>query len=518
MSSGWHHIENPKQYYADPARILEPGTCVLIQNLQNDEKKYLNGQTFHVFRYDQKMKRYVIVPDEDEGEQHAVGLLKRENLVPLSRQDWLEHRTLQTRQQAALYDPNGPHPPKRDADKDASAMFPLLKAVCPNVDRHDVQKDCLVCGKTPDELLGAKMMYCSRCSVAPYCCRECQRSHWRKHKPQCTTRNERMQLLRSRIADSSSMKGLQEAVSDEVLETALNITQEFVDGAYVLITACNLQASIGDVMPEECIIHGIRQLCNVKVTAHDMLRLAEGMGLAEELETGRKAKIADFQRQERDMETPRAMALKVWHELLRPLVVRSESDDVGDGNISGIGRALKMDRSSRTVLELCDFNADRCETVRLDQGKAVVQFLLLLDELTRHILTPGADKKKDINVLLDLHTVSKTLETARDKLQKAWLSWVIAFEGPDVGPNPVDDIESNKNREMSSIIRLNLENPFTVSGRLVGMTDSSIDDWLAAEPGRWLPFNYTPGGAIGTYTVKGLRGYAISSIDNSPPV
>jgi hypothetical protein len=43
-------------------------------------------------------------------------------------------------------------------------------------------KVCAVCAKTSED---TKLMKCSRCNVVFYCSKECQKSHWRAHKPDC---------------------------------------------------------------------------------------------------------------------------------------------------------------------------------------------------------------------------------------------------------------------------------------------------------------------------------------------
>ena len=42
------------------------------------------------------------------------------------------------------------------------------------------QAACWKCGKA-----GGQLRNCSRCGVARYCGAECQRAHWKDHKPEC---------------------------------------------------------------------------------------------------------------------------------------------------------------------------------------------------------------------------------------------------------------------------------------------------------------------------------------------
>ena len=42
---------------------------------------------------------------------------------------------------------------------------------------------CAACGRALDR---PKPLRCSRCKAAYYCNQECQRAHWRAHKPHCT--------------------------------------------------------------------------------------------------------------------------------------------------------------------------------------------------------------------------------------------------------------------------------------------------------------------------------------------
>jgi len=43
------------------------------------------------------------------------------------------------------------------------------------------RKHCAQCNKLADTKV------CSRCKTVRYCCRECQKRHWTKHKPDCKT-------------------------------------------------------------------------------------------------------------------------------------------------------------------------------------------------------------------------------------------------------------------------------------------------------------------------------------------
>lgn len=42
---------------------------------------------------------------------------------------------------------------------------------------------CAQCGKSSRD--GVQLQACARCNVAMYCRRDCQRSHWASHKPEC---------------------------------------------------------------------------------------------------------------------------------------------------------------------------------------------------------------------------------------------------------------------------------------------------------------------------------------------
>jgi hypothetical protein len=50
---------------------------------------------------------------------------------------------------------------------------------------------CEACGKTNGGLFkGKKLLKCGGCKFANYCSKECQRSHWKVHKPMCKARQE----------------------------------------------------------------------------------------------------------------------------------------------------------------------------------------------------------------------------------------------------------------------------------------------------------------------------------------
>jgi len=53
----------------------------------------------------------------------------------------------------------------------------------------------------------------------------------------------------------------------------LDITEDFVDGAQVVILEVNVQVGVGDVFPEKLLIRAVRLLCGVNLTSKKMLRL-----------------------------------------------------------------------------------------------------------------------------------------------------------------------------------------------------------------------------------------------------
>ena len=61
-----------------------------------------------------------------------------------------------------------------------SVIQPVHKAKLK--DTKKAREPCLNCGKS-----NPKMNVCSKCKVAKYCSKECQKSHWKQHKSTCTT-------------------------------------------------------------------------------------------------------------------------------------------------------------------------------------------------------------------------------------------------------------------------------------------------------------------------------------------
>jgi len=60
-----------------------------------------------------------------------------------------------------------------------SVLQPVHKAKVKDTTKS--HECCLKCGKT-----NAKMNVCSKCKVAKYCSKDCQKSHWKQHKSTCT--------------------------------------------------------------------------------------------------------------------------------------------------------------------------------------------------------------------------------------------------------------------------------------------------------------------------------------------
>lgn len=49
-----------------------------------------------------------------------------------------------------------------------------------------VPAECKFCGKTAEQAGISKIRLCLRCYKVGYCCKECQSSDWKAHKPACT--------------------------------------------------------------------------------------------------------------------------------------------------------------------------------------------------------------------------------------------------------------------------------------------------------------------------------------------
>ncbi|KAI7774175.1 hypothetical protein LA080_009194 [Diaporthe eres] len=54
----------------------------------------------------------------------------------------------------------------------------------PGTPRTFCELSCYHCGKIEADL-GKKLSMCARCKVASYCGQDCQKAHWKDHKPSC---------------------------------------------------------------------------------------------------------------------------------------------------------------------------------------------------------------------------------------------------------------------------------------------------------------------------------------------
>ena len=52
--------------------------------------------------------------------------------------------------------------------------------------------------------VGAALLQCSQCKTTRYCSKECQRLHWKVHKPACLTRKE--QKISRSVARATTVK------------------------------------------------------------------------------------------------------------------------------------------------------------------------------------------------------------------------------------------------------------------------------------------------------------------------
>jgi rRNA maturation protein Nop10 len=168
---------------------IPPGTQVLVHGIQNPTNQWLNDELLFVKNYDPECQRYVCTREDDLSD--AVGLFRLANLTILEGEDYEKYCREEKKKKATLYDPNGPHPEKLEGDM--SAMFPILRVLCPNVQRYSLEDKCRACGTKPAK---EKLKFCSRCKGVSYCSKACEKVHWKTtHKRECTTRQERIRLL-----------------------------------------------------------------------------------------------------------------------------------------------------------------------------------------------------------------------------------------------------------------------------------------------------------------------------------
>lgn len=454
--------------------IAAPGESILVHSLTGS-KRYLNDIVLIVKHYDKRRQRYILRLGGKNGED--IGSFKACNMRVI---DEKEHHWARKVKMAALYDPTGPHPLK--IEEDGSPLFPLLKALCPNVDHYKVSDMCNTCHKMPAQLApGEQMSFCGRCKMASFCSKGCQRKSWPTHKETCTTRKQRIESLGSKLGSSllgQQPEALERCRSLEVLETALDIAEEFVDGAMVVIVTCQFQVSDDSIILEEKMLNCVKQLCGIQLKKGDMSRLAEAMGVAEEMEISRKRWLAIFQKIEFDMNVPRAVAVNLWQVLCPMLEVEK---DILSGIDGGVHIARGAGAPHTSILDVCKFVAERCENARLDKGSAIKDFLLLMSEILRYVVPPN---KQEVD----------------SKLRSAWEEFIRVSHGEpfllEFGENTEFVVRCQMLHEM---LFMSLERP-----HFHELDQSHVEKWLAAEKGRWLPHDYV----MGT-TRENVRRYTI---------
>jgi hypothetical protein len=62
------------------------------------------------------------------------------------------------------------------------------------------------CGKANDELEeGVTLQKCAKCKEVSYCGKDCQKSHWPKHKKECETPEKRLEEEKARMGSHAFM-------------------------------------------------------------------------------------------------------------------------------------------------------------------------------------------------------------------------------------------------------------------------------------------------------------------------
>lgn len=275
--------------------LIPQGTEVLVHGLEG-ERACFNDEILIVqtYRYEASSQQYVCsFSSAGAGDStfELAGFFEHKNLQPMTAQESTDFVKARSNKEAALYDPDGPHPPKADKDRDLSAVLPLIKMLCPDVQEYSPPDACMECGKKP---AGTKLfLFCGRCKMAPYCSKECQAKNWSKHKTrECTTREQRVKQLRALLGESRTVVrsgSLERCLRPQVLKAALDIAEEFVDGALMAITCTVFQIELGRCFPEEVMIGGVRQLCGIRLKQGNLSMLATKMGYQEQLDNSRKS-------------------------------------------------------------------------------------------------------------------------------------------------------------------------------------------------------------------------------------
>ncbi|KAL2270699.1 hypothetical protein VTJ83DRAFT_70 [Remersonia thermophila] len=69
---------------------------------------------------------------------------------------------------------------------------------------------CTACSKAPPEVT---LKRCAKCSIAPYCSRECQKADWKSHKKTCGKATDGIENNATKRTDVSPPKGLDQPIT-----------------------------------------------------------------------------------------------------------------------------------------------------------------------------------------------------------------------------------------------------------------------------------------------------------------
>ena len=140
---------------------------------------------------------------------------------------------------------------------------------------------CAACGACKDGLKA-----CSRCHTVKYCSRDCQRNHWKTHKPICSATT--MQVDRSLVSHFDAMGSSHEAVAvraealahrKETHAHAKQLKQHTRDAADGKLTMMNMSmTAFGPVGPGMPLPDGVPRNFALKQAANNALQLGPAKG------------------------------------------------------------------------------------------------------------------------------------------------------------------------------------------------------------------------------------------------
>eukprot|EP00976_Prorocentrum_cordatum_P070216 1179836-Prorocentrum_minimum.AAC.2 len=318
---------------------------------------------------------------------------------------------------------------------------------------------CTHCKQQAQE--GAKLKQCARCRAVTYCGKECQRQHWRVHKPACTTKEQRIDHVIAGEGDQGPLPRCSRALAGATLDA----TKQHVSASRVLyaaLTTGGLVHACGAATEVEEICSMMNLLFSTKLVPLDIENLLKVDPAIADFYAKRRKSVAAEEASRADSMKPVIQLCARIHESLVAIMP----------GIS-LQRYTGHDSPHSSNRDLVDYVHSNIAA----SYENIPGFLLLADECVAYAESNNEAMLALQECPFSPQQIRLKVTVLKKLVFSAWLQFSRKFEG--------DDDESTDNE----MVKLARKRWFVFSFRELsekGGPGMSSQEWFK-QPGKWLP-------------------------------